>query len=78
MQDKGSVWEIYHYVMSHIWGVKEWTYLLEFICICYYLCVLDIMQYYLKCSMGQSNPFQQVHNYSSSVLFVSLVLFHEL
>ncbi len=27
-QDKGSVWEIYHFVMSHIWGVKEWTYLL--------------------------------------------------
>jgi len=31
------------------------------------VCVLDILQYYLKCSMGQTNPFQQVLNYSLSL-----------
>uniref|UniRef100_A0A8C1MMQ5 Protein tweety homolog n=1 Tax=Cyprinus carpio TaxID=7962 RepID=A0A8C1MMQ5_CYPCA len=46
-------------IMNIVIGIHMYLLLSMFV-----ICVLDILQYYLKCSMGQTNPFQQVHNYS--------------
>lgn len=51
-------------IMNIVIGIHMYLLLSMFV-----ICVLDILQYYLKCSMGQTNPFQQVHNYSFFVLF---------